>query len=143
LNIVPIRHKTCVIHSGCDAQVFICRWNVPAFVLHRANHEGRQEQNGFCYYAELDNKGSAMQIETIGKYQLHLIAHELSGSGRWDPFIAIFRFDEDAQDFKCVLEKAHASEETYADYNDAIDAARRTGKAFIDADKGKKLKHSL
>jgi uncharacterized protein YbcV (DUF1398 family) len=111
--------------------------------LHHANHEERQEQNGFCYYAELDDKGSAMQIETIEKYQLHLIAHELSDSGRWDPFIAIFRFDEDAQDFKCVLEKAHASEETYADYNDAIDAARRIGKAFIDADKGKKLKPSL
>ena len=49
-----------------------------------------------------------MQIETVGHYQLHLIAHELPGN-KWDPFIAIFKFDDEAQDFKCVSEKQRAA----------------------------------
>lgn len=76
-----------------------------------------------------------MQIETVGKYQLHLIAHELSDSGRWDPFISIFKFDDDSQDFKCVLEKRHASEQAYDDYEEAIDAARRAGTSIIESGK--------
>ncbi|HEX7636496.1 MAG TPA: hypothetical protein VF427_14635 [Noviherbaspirillum sp.] len=76
-----------------------------------------------------------MQIETIGKYQLHLIAHELSGSGQWDPFVAIFKFDEEAQDFKCVYEKHHASDKPFPTYDEAIDSARRAGNALIE--KGK------
>lgn len=72
-----------------------------------------------------------MQIETIGKYQLHLIAQELSPSGQWDPFLSVFRFDDEAQDFKCVLEKQHVSDKAYVDYDEAIEAARRAGNDFI------------
>lgn len=74
-----------------------------------------------------------MQIETIGKYQLHLIAHELSDSGKWDPFVAIFKFDDAANDFKCVQEKRHAANEPLASYGEAIDAARRAGTALIES----------
>lgn len=74
-----------------------------------------------------------MQIETIGKYQLHLIAHEISGSGRWDPFITILKFDDDRQDFKCVLEKRRATDHEFTDYDAAIEAARRAGTALIES----------
>ena len=76
-----------------------------------------------------------MQIETIGKYQLHLIAHELSGKGQWDPFITILRFDDELQDFRCVLEKRRAGEHAYPSYEEAIDAARRTGTALVESGK--------
>jgi hypothetical protein len=72
-----------------------------------------------------------MQIETIGNYQLHLIAQEISASGRWDPFLTIMKFDDETQDFRCVLEKRHVVGEAYDDYNDAIEAARRAGNALI------------
>jgi hypothetical protein len=68
-----------------------------------------------------------MAIETIGKYQLHLHAYELPGSGLWDPFITILKFDEEAQDFKCIVEKHHASENAFETYEAAIDEARRVG----------------
>lgn len=75
-----------------------------------------------------------MQIETVGKYQLHLIAHELPGGG-WDPFVSIHRFDDEAQDFRCVLEKHHASEHPISDYQEAIDVARRAGNEFLKSGK--------
>jgi hypothetical protein len=74
-----------------------------------------------------------MQIETIGNYQIQLIACEVSASGRWDPFVRIFKFDDDVQDFKCVLDKHHAASEALASYDDAIDAARRTGTKFVES----------
>lgn len=74
-------------------------------------------------------------IETIGDYQLHLFAHELPASGLWDPFVTILKFDDKAQDFKCVLEKHHASEVGFATYEEAIDEARRAGTALIDSGK--------
>lgn len=72
-----------------------------------------------------------MQIETAGHYQLHLIAHELPGN-KWDPFVEIFKFDEKVRDFKCVREKQRAAVEPLASYEEAIDAARRTGNAIIE-----------
>jgi hypothetical protein len=72
-----------------------------------------------------------MQIETIGKYQLHLIAHELPGKQEWNPFITILRFDDEQQDFRCVLEKRRAGDHPYSSYEDAIDAARRAGTSLI------------
>lgn len=72
-----------------------------------------------------------MQIETIGKYQLHLIAHELPGKAVWDPFITILRFDDEQQDFRCVVEKRRASDHPCASYEDAIDVARRAGTSLI------------
>jgi len=76
-----------------------------------------------------------MAIETIGHYQLELIAHEVSGTGLWDPFVSIFRFDDEAGDFKCVLEKHHASGKPLPSYDEAIDAARRIGSALVEAGK--------
>jgi hypothetical protein len=74
---------------------------------------------------------STMQIETVGKYQIHLIAHEVEGGKRWDPFVSVLRFDEEADDFRCVLEKHHASEEPCDSYEEAVETARRAGNAFI------------
>lgn len=75
-----------------------------------------------------------MAIETIDNYQLYLIAVELP-SGQWDPFVTILKFDEDAQDFKCVVEKHHASDNAFATYDEAIDEARRVGTAMIETGK--------
>lgn len=83
----------------------------------------------------LNVEETVMAIETIGNYQLHLIAYELSPSGLWDPFVTILKFDEQAQDFKCVIEKHHASEKAFASYDEAIDQARRAGTALIEAGK--------
>ena len=71
-----------------------------------------------------------MQIETVGKYQLHLIAIELP-DGRWDPFVTIFKFDDTVQDFICVLGKRRAAKAPCANYDEAIDAARRAGSAYM------------
>ncbi len=76
-----------------------------------------------------------MAIETIGKYQLHLFAYELPESGKWDPFIKIDKFDDEAQDFKCVMENRRVSDQAYASYDDAIEQARRTGTALIEEGK--------
>lgn len=76
-----------------------------------------------------------MQIETVGKYQLHLIAHEVSGAGRWEPFITILRFDDDKQDFTCVLDKRRAVDEEFTDYASAIEAARLAGTALLQSGK--------
>lgn len=70
-----------------------------------------------------------MQIETIGKYQLHFIAHETAAS-RWDPFVTIMKFDDAAQNFVCVLDKHHVGT-PQASYEAAIEAARVAGNAFM------------
>ena len=74
-----------------------------------------------------------MLIETIGKYQLHLVAHELPDQGQWDPFITILRFDDDQQDFRCVLEKRRVGNKPCSSYEAAIDVARRAGTAIIES----------
>ncbi|MGE5650237.1 hypothetical protein [Noviherbaspirillum sp. UKPF54] len=73
-----------------------------------------------------------MQIETVGKYQLHLIAHELSGTRGWDAYVSIHKFDDAAQDFKCVLDKHHAGDEPLPSYEEAIDMARRVGNTLLE-----------
>jgi hypothetical protein len=72
-----------------------------------------------------------MQIETVGKYQLHMTAQELPGTKGWDPFVSIFKFDEASQDFTCVLAKHHVEGNGYATYEDAIDAATKAGNALL------------
>lgn len=72
-----------------------------------------------------------MQIETIGKYQLHLIAVEVSSSGKWDPYLTILKFDDDAEDFRCVIEKRQVSDQACSSYEEAIEAARRAGNALL------------
>lgn len=72
-----------------------------------------------------------MATETIGPYQLHLIAQETGATGQWDPFVSIFKFDDATQDFKCILEKYHASETVFDDYDAAIEQARRVGNALL------------
>jgi hypothetical protein len=76
-----------------------------------------------------------MAYETIGEYQLHLFAYELSETGKWDPFVTIMKFDNQSQDFKCVLERHHVSEVPFASYDEAIDEARRVGSALIEEGK--------
>lgn len=73
-----------------------------------------------------------MQIETIGKYQIHLIAQELPASDLWEPYVSIFKFDDASQDFSCILEKQRVSEQGFSDYEAAIDAARRAGNTFLE-----------
>lgn len=73
-----------------------------------------------------------MAFETVGNYQLRLFAYELPEADKWDPFVTIMKFDPDSQDFKCVLEKHHASDEPLGSYDDAIEAARRAGNALIE-----------
>lgn len=73
-----------------------------------------------------------MQIETLGKYQIHLIAHELPASNLWEPYVSIFKFDDELQDFSCILEKRRVSEQGFPDYEAAIEAARRAGNAFVE-----------
>ena len=72
-----------------------------------------------------------MQIETIGKYRLHLFAYELP-SGSWDPFVTILRFDDEIQDFKVLLDRHHVSETAFPTYEDAIEEARRVGTAMLE-----------
>ncbi|MES2537559.1 MAG: hypothetical protein V4632_17000 [Pseudomonadota bacterium] len=73
-----------------------------------------------------------MAIETIGKYQLHLIAYELPESGRWEPFLTIHKFDDDIKDFKCIVEKHRVSEQKFDTYDEAIDHARKAGNTLIE-----------
>lgn len=72
-----------------------------------------------------------MQIETIGKYQLHLLGQEMPGGREWDPFVTIFKFDDAAGDFRCVVEKRRASDSPAPSYEDAIEVARRFGTALL------------
>lgn len=72
-----------------------------------------------------------MATETIGKYQIHLFAYELPETGKWDPYIKIDKFDDDAQDFKCVVENRRVSDQPCATYGEAIEQARRMGTALI------------
>ena len=72
-----------------------------------------------------------MATETVGKYQLHLIAYEMSGKGTWEPYLKIDKFDEARQDFVCVLDKHRVSENPVESYDAAIEAARRAGNQLI------------
>jgi hypothetical protein len=73
-----------------------------------------------------------MATETIGKYQLYLLAYELPESGLWDPFVTVLKFDDAAQDFRCIIEKHHASETAFDTYEAAIDEARRVGTMLVE-----------
>lgn len=75
-----------------------------------------------------------MQIETIGKFQLHLSAREIAES-RWDPFVTVMKFDDESEDFVCVLEQHHAGDPR-ASYEEAIEAARAAGSAFMQSVQG-------
>jgi hypothetical protein len=72
-----------------------------------------------------------MATETLGNYQLHLIAYEMSGSGKWEPYLKIDKFDEAKQDFICVLDKHRVTETPLESYDAAIEAARRAGNQLI------------
>ena len=76
-----------------------------------------------------------MATETIGKYQMHLFAYQLPENGRWDPFLKIDKFDEEVQDFKCVVENRPVSDMPFATYEEAIEQARRVGNTLIEEGK--------
>jgi hypothetical protein len=70
--------------------------------------------------------------ETIGKYQLHLFALQLSGNGQWVPYLTIHRFDDASENFDCILEKQRVSDNNvFASEAQAIEEARRAGNAWI------------
>ena len=71
-----------------------------------------------------------MEVETIGKYQLHLLAIEL-GDGQWDAYVSILRFDDRAMDFVLLLEKFPAPGGAWPRYEDAIEAARVAGNKLV------------
>lgn len=72
-----------------------------------------------------------MATETIGSYQLHLIAYEMPGTGSWEPYLTIDKFDEAKQDFVCVLGKHRVTEAPLESYDAAIEAARKAGNRLI------------
>lgn len=75
-----------------------------------------------------------MAIETVGKYQLHLIAQEAAVAGKgWDPYVSIYKFDDVRQDFVCIVEKHPASDSPLPTYEHAIEVARRVGNAMIES----------
>jgi hypothetical protein len=76
-------------------------------------------------------KCQTMATETIGKFQLHLFAYEVPGSGRWKPYFSVHRFDDALQDFVCISEKQPVSGEAFASYEQAIEAGRRAGTALV------------
>ncbi|OGB26667.1 MAG: hypothetical protein A3I66_03755 [Burkholderiales bacterium RIFCSPLOWO2_02_FULL_57_36] len=76
-----------------------------------------------------------MAIETIGKYQMHFFAYQLPESGQWDPYLKIDKFDDEAQDFKCVVENRPVSDKPFATYDEAIEQARRIGNMLINEGK--------
>jgi hypothetical protein len=83
------------------------------------------------FFQRVEMRRASMATETIGKYQLHFFAYELPGSGQWDPYLRIDKFDDDAQDFKCLIENRRASDKPLATYEEAIEQARRTGNMLI------------
>jgi hypothetical protein len=77
-----------------------------------------------------------MQIEHFGKFRVDLIPFELSGERRWASYLAVHKFDEQAQDFVCVMEKQRvAGDAVFASSEEAIDAARRIANDLIEAGK--------
>lgn len=71
-----------------------------------------------------------MQIETTGNYQIHMIAHEDHAAG-WDAYITVMQFDEALGDFRCVLERHKVTDHAFVSYEQAIEAARHAGNAFM------------
>jgi hypothetical protein len=113
---------------------------VPFLTLHRQffgsslEYHDQPQQWLVCRCYDLYNRrGTPMAIETVGKFQLHLIAYELPGSGKWDPFVTIHKFEDEIQDFICIVEKYHASDQAFETYDEAIAEARRAGNALIGA----------
>lgn len=73
-----------------------------------------------------------MTYETIGKYQLHFFAVQLSDNEKWVPYLKIERFDDDAEDFQCVVDKAHVPGHPVFDTEgEAEEAARQYGNALV------------
>lgn len=72
-----------------------------------------------------------MAIETVRKYQMHLLAYEVPGTGKWDAFLTMSRFDDARQDFVNVVEKEPVADHSWDSYDDAIEAARRFANAMI------------
>jgi len=72
-----------------------------------------------------------MTVEHFGKYQLEFIPLELAGIRRWAAYLAIHKFDEDKQDFVCILEKHRVSDSEFSTEEEATNEARKAGNALI------------
>jgi hypothetical protein len=74
-----------------------------------------------------------MAIETVGKYQIHLMAMPSDGNAKYAPYVTISRFDDEAQDFRVVVEKARAAgDHLYDTENQAEEAAREYANFLIE-----------
>lgn len=74
-----------------------------------------------------------MAIEYFKNYRLELIPFELSGTDQWAPYLAIYKFDDALQDFRCVFVKQRVSgDAVFACEADAVDESRLVGNALIE-----------
>lgn len=74
-----------------------------------------------------------MQIETLGNYQVHFMPLQLSGSGQWVAYLTIHRFNENAREFQCVLEKRRVPQKgDFPTASEAVEDARRTANMLIE-----------
>jgi hypothetical protein len=64
------------------------------------------------------------EIETLGSYQIHLLALEVATPPGWDAYLTVTQFRQAAQDFIPVLEKFSVPGGPFPDEATAIDAAR-------------------
>lgn len=75
-----------------------------------------------------------MATETVGHYQMHLTALQVPGKESWAPYLVIDRFDEAAGAFLPALDKHRVDPGAeFPSYEDAIEAARRAGNAWVAA----------
>lgn len=73
-----------------------------------------------------------MAIETIGKYQVHLIGREVSTAGQYAPYVIIEKFDDEARDFKLLLDRQRVpGSRLYPTENAAEEAAREYANKLI------------
>jgi hypothetical protein len=76
-----------------------------------------------------------MAVETWGKYQLDLFPFELEGVGRWAAYLGVHKFDEETQDFVCVMERQRVSDAEFQTEAEAIEEARRAADVLIKSGK--------
>lgn len=72
-----------------------------------------------------------IEIETLGKYQIHLLALEVAQPPGWDAYLSVVHFSDAAQDFVPVLEKFEVPGGPFADRASALDAARMLANSLL------------
>ncbi|TFV88680.1 hypothetical protein E4K72_21880 [Oxalobacteraceae bacterium OM1] len=73
-----------------------------------------------------------MSVETIGNFQVHLAAERAAGTQQFASYVTIARFDQAAQDFLTVIDRARCGGEAVFDTEEeAEEAARRYANEMI------------